>query len=147
MKICPIDNSLRIFGHKYALHIIRNILLLKQNRFSQLLRSIEGINTKTLSIRLRELENFGLIKRTIVNRRPVQTEYSLTEKGMALEPILAHIAVFLQDKIQKKFLRMASPETQFSKFLTLILYQEYMINYCYNNSFVIVHCIWLTRKY
>jgi DNA-binding HxlR family transcriptional regulator len=94
MKICPIDNILRIFGHNYALHIIRNILLLKQNRFSQLLRSIEGINTKTLSIRLRALENFGLIKRTIVNRRPVQTEYSLTEKGMALEPILAHIAAF-----------------------------------------------------
>ena len=57
------------------------------------------------------------------------------------------LLLFLQDMIQKKFLRMASLETQFSKFLTLILYQEYMINYCYNNSFVIVHCIWLTRKY
>ena len=43
---------------------------------------------------MRELENFGLIKRTIVNRRPVQTEYSLKEKGMALEPILAHIPAF-----------------------------------------------------
>ena len=96
---------------------------------------------------MRELENFGLIKRTIVNRRPVQTEYSLTEKGMALEPILTHIAAFSARYDPKKVFKDASPETQLSKFLTLILYQEHIINYCYNNSFVIVHCIWLTRKY
>lgn len=94
MKTCPIDHSLRIFGQKYALHIIRNMLLLKQNRFGQFLKSIEGINTKTLSIRLRELENVDLIKRNIVNSRPPQTEYLLTNKGMALEPILTHIAAF-----------------------------------------------------
>jgi len=94
MKTCPIDNSLKIFGQKYALHIVRNILLLKQNKFGQFLGSIEGINTKTLSIRLHELEDYGIIKRTIINSRPVQTEYSLTDKGMALEPILAHIAAF-----------------------------------------------------
>ena len=94
MKTCPIDNSLKIFGQKYALHIVRNMLLLKQNKFGQFIGSIEGINTKTLSIRLHELEDFGLIKRTIINSRPVQTKYSLTEKGMAIEPILAHIAAF-----------------------------------------------------
>ena len=94
MKACPIDKSLKIFGQKYALHIIRNMLLLKQNKFGQFLGSIEGINTKTLSIRLRELEDFGLIKRTIIKSRPVQTEYSLTDKGMALEPLLAQIAAF-----------------------------------------------------
>lgn len=94
MKTCPIDNSLKIFGQKYALHIVRNMLLLKQNRFGQFLRSIEGINTKTLSIRLRELEDFGLIKRSVINSRPPQTEYLLTDKGMALEPILGHIAAF-----------------------------------------------------
>jgi DNA-binding HxlR family transcriptional regulator len=70
------------------------MLVLKQTRFGQFLRSIEGINTKTLSIRLHELENFGVIKRTIINSRPPQTEYSLTDKGMAMEPILAHIATF-----------------------------------------------------
>jgi DNA-binding HxlR family transcriptional regulator len=94
MKACPIDNSLKIFGQKYALHIVRNMLLLKQNKFGQFLGSIEGINTKTLSIRLHELEDSGLIKRTIIKSRPVQTEYSLTDKGMALEPILAQIAAF-----------------------------------------------------
>lgn len=94
MKSCPIDNSLRIFGQKYALHIIRNLLLLKQSKFGQFLKSIEGINSKTLSIRLRELEDSGLIKRTIIPGRPVHTQYSLTEKGMALEPILSQLVLF-----------------------------------------------------
>ena len=95
MKACPVDNSLKIFGQKYALHIVRNMLVLKQRRFGQFLKSIEGINTKTLSIRLHELENSGIIKRKIINSRPPQTEYSLTDKGMALEPILADIATLL----------------------------------------------------
>jgi DNA-binding HxlR family transcriptional regulator len=94
MKCCPIDNSLKIIGQKYALHIIINLLLLKQSKFGQFLKSIEGINSKTLSIRLRELEDCGLIKRTIIPGRPVHTEYSLTDKGMALEPILSQLAVF-----------------------------------------------------
>ena len=94
MKCCPIDNSLKIFGQKYALHIIRNLLLLKQSKFGQFLKSIEGINSKTLSIRLRELEDSGLIKRTIIPGRPVHTQYSLTEKGMALEPILSQLVLF-----------------------------------------------------
>jgi DNA-binding HxlR family transcriptional regulator len=94
MKVYAIDNSLKIFAQKYALHIIRNMLVLNQSRFNQFLRSIEGINTKTLSIRLREMEGSGLIKRTIINTRPVQTEYSLTDKGKALEPILSDIDIF-----------------------------------------------------
>jgi DNA-binding HxlR family transcriptional regulator len=49
---------------------------------------------KTLDHHLKELEDFGLIKRTIIPGRPVQIEYSLTDKGIALEPILAHIAAF-----------------------------------------------------
>ena len=94
MKACPVNNSLKIFGQKYALHIVRNMLVLKQRRFGQFLKSIEGLNTKTLSIRLHELENSGVIKRTVINSRPPQTEYTLTDKGVALEPILADIAIF-----------------------------------------------------
>ncbi|HEY9407458.1 MAG TPA: helix-turn-helix domain-containing protein [Nitrososphaera sp.] len=94
MRVCPIDNSLKVLGQKYALHIIRNMILLKQNKFGQFLKSIEGINTKTLAIRLQELEEFGLIKRTIIPSRPVHTEYSLTDKGTALEGVLAEIASF-----------------------------------------------------
>ena len=63
MKVCPIDRSLKIMGQRYALHIMKNMILLKHNRFNQFLHTIEGINTKTLSVRLRELEEYGLVKK------------------------------------------------------------------------------------
>jgi len=94
LKGCPINNSLKIFQQKFALNIIRNMMMLKQSKFSQFLGSIEGINTKTLSIRLKELEEYGLIERKVTQQRPLQVEYSLTKKGKALDPILALMAEF-----------------------------------------------------
>jgi len=94
MKVCPIDRSLKIMGQRYALHIMKNMILLKHNRFNQFLNSIEGINTKTLSIRLHELEEYGLLKKKVIPGRPSHTEYSPTEKGMDVRVILAEIASF-----------------------------------------------------
>jgi DNA-binding HxlR family transcriptional regulator len=94
MKVCPIDRSLKIMGQRYALHIMRNMILLKQKRFNQFLNSIEGINTKTLSIRLQQLEEYGLVRRKVISGRPAHTEYYPTEKGMAVQRILAEIASF-----------------------------------------------------
>ena len=94
MKVCPIDRSLKIMGQRYALHIMRNIILLKQNRFNQFLNSIEGINTKTLSIRLQQLEEYGLVERKVIPGKPTHTEYYPTKKGMAVQRILAEIASF-----------------------------------------------------
>jgi DNA-binding HxlR family transcriptional regulator len=94
MKVCPIDRSLKIMGQRYALHIMRNMILLKQNRFNQFLNSIEGINTKTLSIRLQQLEEYGLVQRKVIPGKPGHTEYYPTEKGMAVQGILAEIASF-----------------------------------------------------
>jgi len=68
LKACPINNSLKIFQQKFALNVIRNMMLLKQTKFNQFLGSIEGINTKTLSIRLKELEEYGLIERKVTQR-------------------------------------------------------------------------------
>ena len=94
MKVCPIDRSLKIMGQRYALHIMRNMILLKQNRFNQFLNSIEGINTKTLTIRLKQLEDYGLVERRVIPGRPAHTEYFPTEKGMAVQGILAEMASF-----------------------------------------------------
>ena len=81
-------------GQRYALHIMRNMILLKQNRFNQFLNSIEGISTKTLSVRLQQLEEYGLVERKIIPGKPSHTEYYPTEKGMAVQRILAKIASF-----------------------------------------------------
>jgi DNA-binding HxlR family transcriptional regulator len=94
IKVCPINRGLKILGQRYALHIMKNMILLKQNRFNQFLKTIEGINTKTLSIRLHELEEYGLVERKVIPGKPEHTEYSPTEKGMAVRGILAEIASF-----------------------------------------------------
>ena len=109
LKGCPINNSLKIFQQKFALNIIRNMMLLKQTKFNQFLGSIEGINTKTLSIRLKELEEYGLIDRKVSLQRPLQVEYSLTKKGNALESILAHMAEFSFQYESEKIFRDKKP--------------------------------------
>ena len=70
------------------------MILLKQKRFSEFIDSIEGISTKTISIRLKEMEEADLINRIVVSSRPVQTEYTVTGKGKMIEPILELLAEF-----------------------------------------------------
>lgn len=93
-KCCPVFNTLNIIGKKFTTLLLRNMIFLKQKRFSEFLNSIEGINPKTLSIRLKEMEREELIKREVFNETPVRIEYYLTEKGKALQPILMQMALF-----------------------------------------------------
>ena len=125
LKGCPINNSLKIFQQKFALNIIRNMMLLKQTKFNQFLGSIEGINTKTLSIRLKELEEYGLIKRKVTQQRPLHVEYSLTKKGKALDPILALMAEFSFQYEPEKILRDKKPRHMKQYFGTEILSEIY----------------------
>ena len=94
MKCCPIDNTFKIVGKKFTIHILRNMIFLNQTRFSQFLESIEGINPKTLSVRLHEMEKTRLVKRKVYPDIPIRTEYTITEKGEALKPIIEQMAAF-----------------------------------------------------
>jgi len=125
LKGCPINNSLKIFQQKFALNIIRNMMMLKQSKFSQFLGSIEGINTKTLSIRLKELEGYGLIKRKVTQQRPLHVEYSLTKKGKALDSILSLMAEFSFQYEPEKILRDKKPRHMKQYFGTEILSEIY----------------------
>ena len=78
------------------------MLLLKQKRFNEFLNSMEGISTKTLSVRLRDMEDAGLITRTIIEKRPLKVEYHLTEKGEALAPVMIQMANFFHALGTKK---------------------------------------------
>jgi DNA-binding HxlR family transcriptional regulator len=69
-------------------------MLNNQTRFNQFIQSIEGINPKTLSIRLKEMEKNSLIQRKIYHEIPIRIEYYLTEKGKALKSILDQMAAF-----------------------------------------------------
>jgi DNA-binding HxlR family transcriptional regulator len=95
IRCCPINNTLNIIGKRFTILILRNMINGKQNRFNQFLNSIEESNPKTLSVRLREMEKYGLIKRKVYpNEKPVRVEYHPVEKGLELQPILDMMAAY-----------------------------------------------------
>lgn len=65
-----------------------------KTRFNEFLESVEGINSNTLATRLKEMERNGLVKRKIYHEIPIRIEYSLTDKGADLIPILEQMAAY-----------------------------------------------------
>lgn len=94
IKNCPVDNTFKIIGKKFTFHIIRNMAMRNQTRFNEFLGTIENINPKTLSIRLKELEETDLIERTVYDEIPIRIEYTLTKKGKDLQGIIDQMAAF-----------------------------------------------------
>ncbi|QDI88626.1 transcriptional regulator [Candidatus Nitrosopumilus sp. SW] len=93
IKNCPVDNTFKIIGKKFTFHIIRNMAMRNQTRFNEFL-GIENINPKTLSLRLKELEETNLIERTVYDETPIRIEYTLTKKGKDLQGIIDQMAAF-----------------------------------------------------
>ena len=93
MMQCPINRTFQLVGKKFTILIIRNMIHRDHKRFNQFLE-IEEINAKILSARLKEMEHDGLIERKVYPDTPVRIEYHITEKGMALEPILDQMSAF-----------------------------------------------------
>lgn len=93
LKQCPVEVTLRCIGRKWTLHIIRD-LFQGETRFSGILRANPKLSTKTLSLRLRELEKIGLIEKIIKQKTPLLIEYHLTEKGRALGAVIRELAIF-----------------------------------------------------
>ncbi len=111
MKCCPVDNTFKIVGKKFTIHILRNMIMLNQTRFSQFLESIEGINPKTLSIRLKEMEKHGLITRKIYDETPIRIEYEMADKGIALQPIIEKMAEFSMKYCCRDIFKDGKPRT------------------------------------
>jgi len=81
---------------------------LGQTRFNQLLE-IEQINAKILSARLKEMERDKLIQRKVYSETPVRVEYTVTEKGKALLPILDQMSLFSMKFCQKDIFQDGKP--------------------------------------
>lgn len=87
-KICPIEYTLNAIGGKWKLLIIYHLMNDKFRRYGELKRAINGITHKMLSQQLKELERDAIILRMQYNQIPPRVEYSLSEKGARLLPIL-----------------------------------------------------------
>ena len=84
---CPVEITLQLIGDKWKVLIIRD-LLTGTKRFSELMRSVTGITQKVLTSHLRAMEAAGLVSRKVYPEVPPKVEYSLTETGYSLKPIL-----------------------------------------------------------
>ena len=84
---CPVCRTADIVCGKWTILIIRD-LAAGRSRFCELERSLQGISPRTLSLRLRALEEEGIVERQTFAEVPPRVEYSLTPKGQALIPII-----------------------------------------------------------
>jgi DNA-binding HxlR family transcriptional regulator len=90
---CPVCRTADIVCGKWTLLVIRD-LAEQRSRFCELERSLEGISPRTLSLRLRALEEEGIVKRETFPEVPPRVEYTLTEKGRALVPIVESMRAY-----------------------------------------------------
>ena len=84
---CPVCRTADIVCGKWTLLLVRD-LAEGRSRFCELERSLNGISPRTLSLRLRALEEQGIVERQTFPEVPPRVEYALTEKGLALLPII-----------------------------------------------------------
>ena len=87
LPACPVETTLTLIGDKWKVLILRD-LMPGTKRFGELKKSIGSVSQKVLTAQLRDMENKGLVHREVYAEVPPRVEYSLTELGMSLKPIL-----------------------------------------------------------
>ena len=90
---CPVFRTAQIVCGKWTLLVIRD-LVEGRSRFCELERSLRGISPRTLSLRLRALEEEGIVERQTYPEVPPRVEYALTEKGRALVPLIEDMRLY-----------------------------------------------------
>lgn len=102
LPACPVEITLSLMADKWKFLIIRD-LLTGTKRFGELQKSIGGVSQKVLTNNLRQMEQSGLINRKVYAEVPPRVEYSLTDLGKSLKPILDSMVNWGEDyrKMQK----------------------------------------------
>ena len=87
LPACPVETTLTLISSKWKVLIVRD-LLAGTKRFGELQRSVGNVSQKVLTAQLREMEDSGLLTRTVFPEVPPHVEYALTELGYSLKPVL-----------------------------------------------------------
>ena len=93
---CPVEMTLKLIGDRWKVLIIRD-LLTGTKRFGELKKSVGDISQKVLTSNLRTMESNGLLTRKVYPKVPPKVEYTLTETGYSLKPILDSMALWGED--------------------------------------------------
>ena len=88
LPACPVETCVSRIGSKWKLLIMRDLLLNGSMRFKALQRSVGDVSQKVLTTNLRSMEDAGLVVRRVYAEVPPRVEYSLTELGQSLRPIM-----------------------------------------------------------
>lgn len=87
MPACPVETTLMLIGNKWKVLILRD-LIPGTKRFGELKKSIGNVSQKVLTAQLRDMEEKGLVRRKVYAEVPPRVDYTLTELGCSLKPIL-----------------------------------------------------------
>lgn len=87
LPACPVETTLLMISDKWKVLILRD-LLDGTKRFSELRRSVGNVSQKVLTANLRQMERDGLVHREVFPEVPPRVEYSLTETGQTLQPVI-----------------------------------------------------------
>ena len=96
LPACPVETTLMLIGDKWKVLILRD-LMEGTRRFGELKRSIGTVSQKVLTAQLRDMEEKGLLTRRVYAEVPPRVEYTLTETGYSLKPILDSMVVWGED--------------------------------------------------
>ena len=107
---CPVAKTLDIVGDRWTLLIVRDLLMGK-TKFKEFADSLEGIPLNLLADRLKMLETRGVIERVFYCEHPPRAEYHLTEKGIALGPVVRTIATWGRKYILAEDSRQGEPQS------------------------------------
>ena len=90
-QFCPIAKAAEVLGDKWSLLIIRDLMFFGKRHYGEFLNSGEGISTNILANRLSQLERDGIISKEPDRENKARIRYALTEKGLALMPVLLEL--------------------------------------------------------
>lgn len=97
---CPVTSTATLIGKKWHPVIVHRLLQHGKLGFNELKREVDGISSKVLSDSLEDLEEKRLVDRTVVNEKPVRVEYSLTDLGASLEPVIMTMRDWGQEHLE-----------------------------------------------
>lgn len=95
--ICPVDRAIGLFNKKWSIQIVRDLFFGKKH-FKEFKEDKPDLSNKVLSQCLKDLEEKGLIEKRIISKSSSSTEYSLTERGLALNKVIYELAIFTLEK-------------------------------------------------
>lgn len=93
LPACPVETTLTLIGDKWKVLILRD-LMPGTKRFGELKKSVGNVSQKVLTAQLRAMEESGLVHREVYAEVPPRVEYSLTDLGRSLKPIMDSMVVW-----------------------------------------------------